>query len=94
MRPFEYASPTSRAQAVSLLGTAWGNTEILAGGTDLLALMKDDVVSPKRLINIKEITDLHGISSSPRGMRIGALTTLGDLADDAGVKKNYIFFSL
>jgi xanthine dehydrogenase YagS FAD-binding subunit len=89
MRPFEYASPTSRAQAVSLLGTAWGNTEILAGGTDLLALMKDDVVSPKRLINIKEIKDLHGISSSPRGMRIGALTTLGDLADDAGVKKNY-----
>ena len=89
MRPFEYASPTSRAQAVSLLGTAWGNTEILAGGTDLLALMKDDVVSPKRLINIKDIKDLHGISSSPRGMRIGALTTLGDLADDAGVKKNY-----
>jgi xanthine dehydrogenase YagS FAD-binding subunit len=89
MRPFEYASPTSRAQAVSLLGTTWGNTEILAGGTDLLALMKDDVVSPRRLINIKEIKDLHGISSSPRGMRIGALTTLGDLADDAGVKKNY-----
>ena len=89
MRPFEYASPTSRAQAVSLLGTTWGNSEILAGGTDLLALMKDDVVAPRRLINIKEIKDLHGISSSPRGMRIGALTTLGDLADDAGVKKNY-----
>ena len=89
MRPFEYASPTSRAQAVSLLGTTWGNTEILAGGTDLLALMKDDVVSPKRLINIKEIKDLHGISSGARGIRIGALTTLGDLADDAGVKKNY-----
>ncbi len=43
MRAFEYVSPNSRAQAVSLLGTAWGNTEILAGGTDLLALMKDDV---------------------------------------------------
>ena len=61
MRPFEYVSPSSRAQAVSLLGTAWGKTEILAGGTDLLALMKDDVVAPKRLINIKEIKDLHGI---------------------------------
>ena len=59
MRPFEYVSPSSRAQAVSLLGTAWGNTEILAGGTDLLALMKDDVVAPKRLINIKEIKDLQ-----------------------------------
>ena len=64
MRPFEYVSPSSRAQAVSLLGTAWGNTEILAGGTDLLALMKDDVVAPKRLINIKEIKDLRGVSLS------------------------------
>jgi xanthine dehydrogenase YagS FAD-binding subunit len=72
-----------------LLGTAWGNTEILAGGTDLLALMKDDVVAPKRLINIKEIKDLRGISSSAQRLRIGALTTLGDLADDANVKKNY-----
>ena len=89
MRPFEYVSPSSRAQAVSLLGTAWGNTEILAGGTDLLALMKDDVVAPKRLINIKEIKDLRGVSLSAQGLRIGALTTLGDLADDANVKKNY-----
>ena len=89
MRPFEYVSPSSSAQAVSLLGTAWGNTEILAGGTDLLALMKDDVVAPKRLINIKEIKDLRGVSLSAQGLRIGALTTLGDLADDAKVKKNY-----
>lgn len=89
MRPFEYVSPSSRAQAVSLLGTAWGNTEILAGGTDLLSLMKDDVVAPKRLINIKEIKDLRGVFLSAQGLRIGALTTLGDLADDANVKKNY-----
>jgi xanthine dehydrogenase YagS FAD-binding subunit len=87
MRPFEYVSPGTRTQAISLLSTR--GTEILAGGTDLLALMKDDVVAPKRLINIKEIKDLHGVSSSAQGLRIGALTTLGDLADDATVKKNY-----
>jgi xanthine dehydrogenase YagS FAD-binding subunit len=89
MRAFEYVSPNSRAEAVSLLGAAWGNTEILAGGADLLALMKDDVVTPKRLVNIKEIKDLHGVSSSAQGLRIGALTTLDDLADDADVRKNY-----
>src|SRR5256884_4020076 len=89
MRPFEYVSPTTKAQAVSLLGASWGGTEILAGGTDLLALMKDDIVSPKRLVNIKNIRDLRGISSSPQGLRMGALTTLADLADDAGIKKNY-----
>jgi xanthine dehydrogenase YagS FAD-binding subunit len=89
MRRFEYLSPNSRTQAISLLGAAWGGSEILAGGTDLLALMKDDVVTPKRLINIKDIKDLHGVSSNAQGLRIGALTTLGDLADDENVKKNY-----
>ena len=72
-----------------MLGSSWGNSEILAGGTDLLALMKDDVITPKRLINIKEIKDLRGVSSSAQGLRIGVLTTLGDLADDANVRKNY-----
>jgi xanthine dehydrogenase YagS FAD-binding subunit len=89
MQPFEYLSPNNRTQAISLLGAAWGKTEILAGGTDLLALMKDDVIAPKRLINIKDIKDLHGISSNAQGLRIGALTSLGDLADDETVRKNY-----
>jgi xanthine dehydrogenase YagS FAD-binding subunit len=89
MRPFEYLSPNSRTQAISLLGSTWGSSEILAGGTDLLALMKDDVLAPKRLINIKDIKDLRGVSSDPDGIRVGALTTLGDLADDETVKNNY-----
>jgi xanthine dehydrogenase YagS FAD-binding subunit len=89
MRPFEYVSPNSRSQAISLLSTTWGSTEVLAGGTDLLALMKDDVVSPKRLINIKDIKDLRGVSSTAQGLRVGALTTLGDLAADEAVKKHY-----
>ena len=89
MRPFEYVSPNSRSQAISLLGATWGNTEVLAGGTDLLALMKDDVLAAKRLVNIKDIADLRGISSSAQGLRIGALTKLGELADDENVKKNY-----
>jgi len=89
MRPFEYVSPRTTNQAISLLGATWGNTEVLAGGTDLLALMKDDVVTPKRLINIKEIADLRGVSSNAQGLRVGALTTLGELADDENVKKSY-----
>jgi xanthine dehydrogenase YagS FAD-binding subunit len=93
MRPFEYVSPSNRSQAVSLLGPAWGHTEVLAGGTDLLALMKDDVVAPKRLVNIKDIGDLRGISATGQGLRIGSLTTLGELADDETIKKNYPAFS-
>jgi xanthine dehydrogenase YagS FAD-binding subunit len=87
MRAFEYVSPHTRSQAISLLGASWGNTEILAGGTDLLALMKDDVITPRRLVNIKDIADIRGVSSTPQGLRVGALTTLGELAES--VREDY-----
>ena len=89
MRPFEYASPVTKEQAVGLLGATWGQAEVLAGGTDLLALMKDDVVHPKRLVNIKQIKGLGGVTASSQGLRIGALTTLGELADNVNVAKDY-----
>jgi xanthine dehydrogenase YagS FAD-binding subunit len=89
MRPFEYVSPANTKQAASLLAATWGQTAILAGGTDLLALMKEDVVTPKRLINIKEIVDLRGVTANAQGLRIGALTTLGELAADSNVRASY-----
>jgi xanthine dehydrogenase YagS FAD-binding subunit len=89
MRAFEYASPVTAEQAVSLLGASWAQSEILAGGTDLLALMKDEVVHPKRLVNIKQIGGLAGVTATGQGLRIGALTTMGDLADNANVVKDY-----
>jgi xanthine dehydrogenase YagS FAD-binding subunit len=89
MRPFEYASPTTKEQAVGLLGAAWGQAEVLAGGTDLLALMKDDVVRPKRLVNIKQIKEMSGVTAGRQELRIGALTTLGELADNVNVAKDY-----
>ena len=89
MRPFEYVSPANTRQAVGLLGAAWGSTEVLAGGTDLLALMKEDVVTPKRLVNIKEIAELRGVNKDAKGLRIGALTLLADVAADTNVQRSY-----
>lgn len=89
MRAFEYASPANTEQAVALLGASWGQAEVIAGGTDLLSLMKDDVVHPKRLVNLKQIRDLTGISETAQGIRIGALTTLGAIADNATINKEY-----
>ncbi len=90
MRAFEYASPATKEQAVSLLGTNWADADVLAGGTDLLALMKDDVVKPKRLVNIKDIKELRGITvGSGRGLRIGALVTIQELADHPQVRKAF-----
>jgi len=90
MHAFEYASPTTLKQAIGLLSSSWGETEVLAGGTDLLALMKDEVVTPKRLVNIKELKELKTVTVSPRtGARIGALVTIQELLDNAAVRRQY-----
>ena len=41
MQAFSYANPTTVQEAVALLGTKWGEADVLAGGTDLLTLMKE-----------------------------------------------------
>lgn len=89
MRAFEYASPANMDQALRLLGNSWDEAAPLAGGTDLLSLMKDDIVAPRRLVNIKEIGALRGISLSKKGLRIGALTTIDELAGDPLVRQPY-----
>lgn len=89
MRGFEYANPTTKEQAVALLGGSWSDAEVLAGGTDLLSLMKDDVVHPKRLVNIKDIAELRGIKPSKAGLRIGATVTIQELLDNAQIARDY-----
>ena len=88
MQAFEYATPTKKEQIAVLLGD---DGSVLAGGTDLLALIKDDIVTPKRLVNIKQIDGLRGVSYQPNsGLRIGALTTVAELSDNATVRQNYL----
>jgi xanthine dehydrogenase YagS FAD-binding subunit len=79
MRPFEYAQPTTEAEALELLSDHDGAAAILAGGTDLITLMKRDVYSPKRVVNIKEIKSMQGVIPVGDGVMIGSLTTLEDL---------------
>ncbi|HYM00288.1 MAG TPA: FAD binding domain-containing protein, partial [Blastocatellia bacterium] len=90
MRAFEYASPTTREQAVKLLGDDWDDAAVFAGGTDLLALMKDEVAHPGRLVNIKDIPEFKGITYSPTaGLRIGAAVTIQELVDHSIVRMHY-----
>lgn len=85
MNKFEYASPTTKEQVVDLLGKQWGETEVIAGGTDLLSLMKDFIVTPKRVINIKNVVELRGVMTPRNGSaRIGALATIEQLIDVLG----------
>jgi xanthine dehydrogenase YagS FAD-binding subunit len=86
---FEYVSPNSVKRALGLLSANWGEAEILAGGTDLLALMKDYVVTPKRVVNIKQLPGMHAISAERDELRIGALVTLDRIADAAQIRRDY-----
>ena len=89
MHPIEYASPGTREQAVKLLGTDPAAAAPLAGGSDLLGLMKSGVETPKRLVNLKGIAGLTSVRSEGGGLRIGALTVLDDLAADAALGFEY-----
>ncbi len=89
MRPFDYASPTTADQVPALLGKSWGEVEILAGGSDLLSLMKDEITTPKRLVNIKSVEGLHAISTEQGALHLGALATLDRIS--AASRRSIIF---
>src|SRR5262245_21205560 len=89
MQAFAYANPTTLQEAVALLGTKWGDADVLAGGTDLITLMKEYLHTPARVVNIKNIKELEGISKTAEGLRIGALVTMDELANNADVKSGY-----
>jgi xanthine dehydrogenase YagS FAD-binding subunit len=89
MQAFEYASPASLKDALSLLSPTWGETEILAGGTDLISLMKEYTHTPKKVVNIKGIKELSGIHKASGGIRIGAITTLDELVENSGIRSEY-----
>jgi xanthine dehydrogenase YagS FAD-binding subunit len=89
MEAFEYAKPTTKEEAVKLLASRWGETEVLAGGTDLLSLMKDYGTTPKRVVSLTGIASLKGITPQSGGLRIGAMTTLQELTASAVVRRQY-----
>ena len=86
MQAFEYASPATVKEAIALLGPKWGEADVLAGGTDLVSLMKDYVHTPRRVVNIKGIKELGGISKAATGLRIGALVTFDELLASVELK--------
>jgi xanthine dehydrogenase YagS FAD-binding subunit len=80
MERFEYTSPKTVKDASAMLGANWNDAQVLAGGTDLISMMKDFVTSPKRVVNIKGISELGGIAKTSAGVRIGAAITLDELS--------------
>ncbi|HEV8470152.1 MAG TPA: xanthine dehydrogenase family protein subunit M [Candidatus Limnocylindria bacterium] len=85
MNAFSYARPRSLADALRLLRNG---AQALAGGTDLVGLMKDGLARPSTLVDLTGIDGLRGWSHAKgRGLRIGALTPLVELETDQALAK-------
>jgi xanthine dehydrogenase YagS FAD-binding subunit len=89
MQAFEYARPRNLSAALALTGSQWGETEILAGGTDLLGLMKNYVATPKRLVDIKGLGLNDAGPDARGGFTIRATAILDQLAQDKTIRKEY-----
>jgi xanthine dehydrogenase YagS FAD-binding subunit len=94
MKAFEWTNPTTVNEAVKMLTVASpGDVDEaprpLAGGQDLLTTMKDYTSRPTRLVNLKNIRGLNKITLNARGLTIGALVTLTELEEHAGVRKSF-----
>jgi aerobic carbon-monoxide dehydrogenase medium subunit len=87
---FEYSSPSALSDAVSLLARTNGKAKVLAGGTDVLLLMKQRAIAPEYVINIKGIADLAYIREDEGGVKIGPLTTITMLEGSKLIKEKYI----
>jgi carbon-monoxide dehydrogenase medium subunit len=79
LHSFQYYAPTSVAEAAKLLDKHGVEAIILAGGTDLLPKMKQALLKPRQVINLKQIPELVGVREEAELIRIGALTRLRDL---------------
>lgn len=90
MNRFEWVDATSIDQA---LAAVTPDSMFKAGGIDLLDLMKDDIATPKRLVNIRNIQGLDKIHEDTQGLHIGPLTTLTDIEQHPVIKKKFTAIS-
>lgn len=91
MKAFEHFNAKTMDQAVAILETYGDNAKVIAGGTDLLGKMKDEILPgyPEALVNIKNISGLDYIREENGALKIGALTRLEDVAVHPVVKQRF-----
>ncbi len=90
MKNFNYIKPKDLAEASRLLKTYGADGVPFAGGTDLLGLMKDGIIKPSTVIDLKSIPNLDKLIYTPgQGLTIGALVPLAEIARLDAVLEKY-----
>ena len=86
IRPFDYIEANDLARVTSTLAEAGSEAVLLAGGTDLLIMLKHGTIRPRLVINIKGISALSGIHNDKGQVHIGPLTKLRELETSALIR--------
>ena len=89
MKNFQLYRPTTADAAVGLLENRFGNTELLAGGTDLLDLQKEYVAQPTRVVSLSQVAGMSNVGVADKTVTIGASVKLADLAANTVLRQHF-----
>ncbi len=84
--PFEYARPSSVAEAVALLAAHDGDARALAGGQSLVPILAFRVAAPGLLVDLGKVPELKRIDISESGVTLGAMVRWRDILDDTRLR--------
>lgn len=82
----EYEAPETIDAAVALLGAAGQDAKVLAGGTDVLVQLREDIIHPAVLVDIKNIPETRTITVGTDSVRIGAAVSGAEMGEHAALK--------
>jgi len=85
----EHFNVKTRDEVLLLLDKYKEKAKIVAGGTDILRLMRNEVIAPTVLVNIKTIPDLAYIREDTEGLKIGTLTSISEIEGSAVIRGKY-----
>ncbi|HLH41686.1 MAG TPA: xanthine dehydrogenase family protein subunit M [Bryobacteraceae bacterium] len=89
MKTFSNVNPRTVPEAVKLLGQPGRRAAIVGGGSDLLGMVKERLLQPDVLVNLKAIPSLDKISEQGGEVRIGGLATLSAIAENPLIRQRY-----
>ncbi len=85
---FDFLEPATLQEAFTIMERSGGQARPLAGGTDMIPLIRFGLLQPSQIIGLKNVQELKGITRQGQALHIGAMTTLSDLAASPAVRKS------
>lgn len=94
LHQFDYHAPKSKSEAMELVKSLGGSAKVLAGGTDLIIMMKEKMIKPDAIIDISDVEELKGIvCKQGQGAEIGACTTISEIEFSEELGEKYGAFT-